>query len=459
MTTPELNDVTLDVDPTGSVASTQVRPASRLPRWVPPFLLALAAVIAVMIHVPQHDRISPIDEYAYIDYVAKVPDQGVVRQGEKTGDFARRYLLCHGVAVLPDFGPNTVACADPDATVNDRSFPHGGFATSDIYTPLYFGVAWAVAEGLGVFGVDLVDAARLSGALWLALAAVLLYLGALWLGASRSAAGAASLLMTASPLAFWSNTYVSTDATAFFAGSLILVLGLGVINGRVKPMWFAVASVLVLLLKFQNFVAVGAMVLTFILLVLDRRFRGRSPRTQFRRDPLVRAALLAVGASVIAQIVWVAVRAAIATGESPDQGVGSPWSLVRIAIDATTFFPGVMDTPNSAADTGQFLVVWLLKLLIIGGVLSAIFASRRSEIVGHLATSALVVGILAAPLLALVIQVIAGGYIIPVARYGAALVPFFMVTVAVMLSRRRYVGKASLVLAIGVFAFSLVTFG
>ncbi|MFP3394568.1 hypothetical protein SB782_37990, partial [Brevibacillus sp. SIMBA_076] len=48
-----------------------------------PVLLVIASLLVGIVHVPQHKTLSPIDEYQYIDYLAKVPTQGVVHRGEE----------------------------------------------------------------------------------------------------------------------------------------------------------------------------------------------------------------------------------------------------------------------------------------------------------------------------------------------------------------------------------------
>jgi hypothetical protein len=439
-------------------------------QWLPCLLLALAAVLVAVVHIPQHDKISPIDEYAYIDYVAKVPDQLVVRQGEATGDFSRRYLLCHGVAVFPNYNPDVVGCTAAGSTVNDDGFPHGGHVTTDIYTPLYFVTAWTVSKALSPFGVDLVDGARASGALWLALAAILLYLGAIRLGANRPTAGALSLLMVASPMAFWSNTYVSTDGTVLFAGALMLFVGVGVVQGRHGPLPFAAAATLVMLLKLQNFIAVGALVLVFALILLSR-VRNAEDRKSLIGDRLLKAGVLAVLFAVLAEGVWLAIRAALSVGPTPDQGVSSPWSPLRVLIDATAFFPNSVDIVNTAADPGQLLVVWLMKLVVVGGVAAAVLRPGKLDLVGQVALSSFVMAVLSGPVLATLFQVFSGTYVVPVTRYGAALTPLYLAVAAVVLtrwlareeavgsSRRLLVGAAPLVLSAGVYAIALTTYG
>src|SRR5690348_1809110 len=71
-------------------------------------LVALSLGFSVR-HVSGHHQTSPIDEYVYIDYYAKVLHQGVVRQGEKTGDYAREYYSCHPNRVFGAWQPQLCA--------------------------------------------------------------------------------------------------------------------------------------------------------------------------------------------------------------------------------------------------------------------------------------------------------------------------------------------------------------
>ena len=435
---------------------------------LPPLLLVLAAMLVAVVHVPQHDRISPVDEYSYIDYVDKVPDQGVVRQGEEIGPFARNYYLCHGIELFrgtPEyelFAPRKDLCGDREALSTFDGFPQGGRVSADIYTPIYFAVTWVLARPLDWVGIDdRVQAWRLTGAVWLALAAVLLYFGAMRWGARRSAAWAIAMTMVASPVALWSNTYVSTDATGLFAGSLMLFLAAGAIRGRPRPALLALASVFVTLLKLQNFFAVAAVALCLIIVALARHRQDSSRRWRsVVRSPVVVGALAAVGASMVGQAMWLAIRSRLSTAPSPDLGVSVPYTLRRTLIDMTNFLPGSLDTSASGqeGDVAQYLFVSVLKLLVVGGVVGAVFLLPRLDPAAAMAASAIGIAVVGPPVLATAAMVMSGEYVPPVFRYGIPLIPIYLMLSARMISQRPRFCRAMTVVVPVVFVGTLVAY-
>ena len=128
-------------------------------------LIVVASIAVVVVHVPKHDTVSPIDEYVYIDYYAKVLDQGIVHRGEETGEYAREYLACHGVRAIGDYPE---ALCPTEGKGRDAAYPNAGATSAGLYTPLYFAITRVLAQPLVWFGVELTDAGRAVGGLWLA---------------------------------------------------------------------------------------------------------------------------------------------------------------------------------------------------------------------------------------------------------------------------------------------------
>ena len=188
--------------------------------WIFGALLVIASLLVGIVQVGDHRAISPIDEYVYIDYLAKVPSQGIVRGGEHTGDYARESLACRGVRLIGQYLASLCRTADSSP---DSAFPTAGTNSADIYTPIYFAVTWVLAQPFQWLGVhDLTDAGRLTGWIWLAAAAVLLYLSLRRLKVGPLLSFGLGMLMVGSLPAMWSNTYVSTDAPALLAGAAML---------------------------------------------------------------------------------------------------------------------------------------------------------------------------------------------------------------------------------------------
>lgn len=420
--------------------------ASRHPRlidWIVCLLLVLVSAGLGVLHVPAHKTVSPIDEYVYIDYLAKVPKELFVHEGEQTGEFARHYLACHGVRTL-GYYPDSL-CRHTSSS-SDSKFPNSGYTSADLYTPLYFGATWLMAQPLQFIGVhDLVTAGRFAGVTWLAAAAVLLYLGLRRWHIPWHVAGGASLLIVGSLPAYWSNTYISTDATALFAGSLMFFGVTLLREGSRAVHWlFILFAVVVSLLKLQNLLAVGVAALYLLANALVRAegtTLGNRARSFFR-DRTVFVAVAAAVFGVLAQGLWVVIRAASAVGKFPDQGVAVPFGKIAAVREVLKFFPGVSSGAIDPSNLGlQGLVASsLLAWVIVAGVLGVLAMSRRGSQAEMFAGSSLVGALVAGPLLAVASIAGSGYYFALPARYGMSLMPFFLACAALLCSKKSWFG-------------------
>ncbi|MBD8538760.1 hypothetical protein [Frigoribacterium sp. CFBP 8751] len=448
-----------------------------LRRFGAPLLLVLFAFVTVLVHVPQNEQISPIDEFVYSDYLAKIPTEGVVRQGEDTGDYARSLVKCRGVMLYIE----PVAAECPVAgDLPDGDFPFGGKTSADIYTPAYFAVTWAVAQPIRWLGVgDLLDAGSYVGFFWLAGALLFLYAASRRMAMPRALALALGLLVAASPAAFWSSTYVSTDAPAMFFGGAILLVTIRLLQGRSGSVVLVVLAVLAVLFKVQNVAVVGfaclALLASGILGMVERRrglsragsapTAGRTDSTEaaevtvatattvseVRRASPLRFVVLAIVAgvlSILGQAAWIVVRQSISTGPSPDQATGSPLSARALVAEAFKFLGGVPLDPTAAANgaaisfAGMFL--WVLTL---AGLLALALTARTFGLPWLLAWSAIVISLLLGPLLVLGVSASEGYYFPLPARYGLSLLPAYVLLTGVFLAKRRLVGRFLLALA------------
>ncbi|MGC5169250.1 hypothetical protein ACLQ2Q_01220 [Microbacterium sp. DT81.1] len=419
-------------------------------------LLVVAAMVLAVWQVPKHTAVSPIDEYVYIDYLAKVPTQFVVQRGEDTGQYARLYLSCHGVRAIGLY-PQSM-CTDWQPSDVDR-MPQAGKTTADIYTPLYFAATWLMAQPLRLVGVeDLTTAGRLAGWTWLAAAAVLLYLSLRRLRVHPVVAGGLGLLLVGSLPAYWSNTYVSTDATALLAGSLML-FGVTMLlrpgAGRGARWLFVLFALLVTLAKMQNLMAVVAAAMVLVILAAGaafRRERGRRLHT-FVRDHHVHTAVLAFLVALAGQAAWLVIRNAIALESGAYEGAPSPLTATALLREMFKFFPGVSVGALDPEDVGVAAIVasTVMTWVIVAGVLGLLAVARRGSTDEALALSSFVVALLAAPFLALASTVLSGYYVDLVARYGMSLLPFFLACAGVLFTRS--IWTRSLAPAVGVLSY------
>jgi len=403
-------------------------------------LLVLAAMILTAWQVPKHDTVSPIDEYVYIDYLAKVPTQLVVHRGEDTGEYARHYLSCHGVRAI-GFYPESF-CEHWQPSDVER-MPQAGKTTADIYTPLYFAATWVMAQPLHLIGVDdLTAAGRLTGWTWLAAAAVLLYLSLRRLRVHPVVAGGLGLLLVGSLPAYWSNTYVSTDATALLAGSLML-FGVTMLlrpgAGRRARSLFVLFALLITLAKLQNLMAVAVAALLLAILAAGEAIRGERGRRMrgFVRDRRLHTAVIALVVALAGQVVWLVIRNAIAVESGAYEGAPAPLSKTALVSEIFKFFPGVAVGALDPAMVGfaARIASTLMTWVIVAGVLGLLAVARRGSSHEALALSSFVVALLAGPLLAVATTAMSGYYFDLPVRYGMSMLSFFLACAGVLFTR------------------------
>lgn len=423
------------------------RPRERIAVFVAPVLLALLACITVFVHVGQSTQLSPIDEWVYVDYLAKVPTEGVVTQGEETGDEARAAIACRGARFV--LAPQPPLCAAvADGTDKDTSFPQGGLTSADIYTPIYFGVTWVLAQGFRLVGVDdLVDAGSAAGAIWLAAGMVFFAMALRRFGVRSHTTVGLGALLIATPTIYWANTYVSTDAPAILVGSSLLWLAARIMQGSSGRIAFVAVSVLAVLIKVQNILAVGIVALALLAWALSRAWAARDSGDRFRwlrpglLNTVVLSAVLASVLSVVAQGTWLVMRAAIATGPSPDQGVGTALTATQLARESFKFLQSAGSDPTGRLPgPGWFVTGSLSGLVCVAGVVAAALASRRSSPQAWLSRSALLLSLVGGPALALGTTLVTGYYFMLPSRYNLPMLPFFFAAAAFVFDRTRWAG-------------------
>ncbi len=407
-----------------------------------PVVLVLASLIVGIVQVPGHRGVSPIDEYVYIDYFSKVLTQGAVHRGEETGTVARQALGCRGLRLLAPAPDNRCQLVNAE---NSELFPFHGATSAYIYTPVYFAIARVLAEPLVLFGIDLVDAGRFVGALWLAAAAVLLYLALRRLRVHPVVATGVGLLMIGSLPAYWSNTYISTDATALFAGGLMLYLAT-IVGRRLGPLWFVLGATFVTLLKVQNLAAVAAAVAFLFIQAAVTAYRGRTGRWSWVgrtfADRRTIASIAGLVSAFVFQLLWLVYSSKTAVGPAPDMGKPGPIGLTKLVQQAGLFIDGATRGVGDPASVFRapglipyFTVTWIAVAGLIGLLMVARWGTRRSA----LALGTLIAGVLAAPILTIVTYVSIGTYVDPPpARYGISLIPFFLACASLLLANRAW---------------------
>ena len=401
----------------------------------------------VGVKVPQHAQFSPYDEYVYLDYLDKVPSQLIVHKNEEVGDFARNEISCRGVMNYGSFGE---AC-DRGTHRDDVKYPYSGLGGADIYSPLYFMVTWTIAQPLTWFGIDLLDAGRLVGGVWLAAGLVLLYILMRRLGVPTPLALGLNLLVLATPAVFWADTYLSTDAPALAVGAGVGLLALLVGQKKISVWWLVLASVLSVLLKVQHLAPVALAGLGLIAYRLQQQLVERRSEASGRHRPFVSLlgdrtiviALLSVVAGVIAQVGWLVARSAL---EVPARGPAAlALDAQRLSSSALInesfkflFNSGFTDLGSGRTGLVAAHVVTALTLAgIIGLIIMGAGFPKHYRLI---AVTTLVIALVTGPALALAAKYIAGYYFPLPLRYGLVLLPAFMVCGALFITAWRQSG-------------------
>lgn len=405
---------------------------------VPVILLVAASVGLVAVNASQHRAISPYDEYVYIDYLAKIPTEGMVRGGEETGEVARQALACRGVL-------NFVVTTDPCRGTyfgTDAKYPYYGGTGADIYSPAYFGVTWALAQPLVWMGVDFVDAGRLVGAFWLALGSIGVWALVRSLRVDGMYALGLGLLVTATPVAYWATTYISTDAPSIAAGAWVAVAGLGVWRRRTAAfVLLPLAAVAATLFKVQNLAAVGAVALALLIGVFVDRSDGRRMFRAAVRDPRLLLGVLTVLVALLSQVAWLAIRARsqLPGDRASIDTVQQPLTIHSMVTESLRFLTSIAGPgmPSSIITTAVAGVLGLLSIAaVIGLIVDQRFRTGRGLVA---AISVLVVALALGPALALFTRVTMGYYTPLSERYGIVLLPLFLALVGLYVDHLRKV--------------------
>jgi hypothetical protein len=428
-------------------------------------LAVLALIVASFVftseQVAEHEMMSPIDEYQYVGYYAKVADDGIVRRGEDMPLFARKYMVCNGVRLIPEMPPNPEGCRKP----NSVGYPLAGGTTADLYTPLYFATTRALAQPLIWAGVDFVSAGRAVGGFWLSLGAVFLYLAMRRARVPVTVAVGLGLVLVGSLAAYWGTTYISTDATALAAGGLAAWLTMRALDGvRGSLLLLPAAAVVATLFKLQNLIGFGVAGLVLLLaaaLGLNhgdvRRGDGAGGRLRsFATDRRTLCALAVVVLPVLAQAGWLAVRSALSVGEQPSFGFGAPLMWRNLVVEFGNFLPNLGGGATSPYATGPFSlpVHAIVTALAIGGATG--LALSKGVAVQHrlVGLSTVLVAVLAAPALAVVVGIVENNYVPLPSRYASSLLPWALLSAGLLIDTRRAWMRYG-VLALGVVSWSL----
>lgn len=401
--------------------------------------LALAALLLSVTVITFHGQaLSIIDEWAYIDYLYKIPTQGFVRQGEYFGFEALHLMSCFGEIRYGLMGP---PCADsyPDPSL----FPYAGIQSAQLYTPVFFAPVWLGATIFSAIpAISFLTGARLVIALIFVLTVVLLHQLLKDFGIQRLAIVAIILGFIVSPYSWWTYTYLSTDAPAVLVTVVLLLLTRKYLRDEISAWWIFLASAIAIAVKSTNLLAIGLTVCYLFMHFCFFEFPKRPwVKASAWRDALSgRGSLAGLVVSVcsvlfagIFQIAWNAFVALNAVGPTADQGIGRALTFDDLVLQATSFLQSTITSnvnlgPDSPLAYPIPVEVSLpLTWLCIAGVIGAVFVARKNESNTSFVVTTVVMTVIAAPFLAILIYKSTGTYYDIPPRYGGVLLPAFFI--------------------------------
>lgn len=413
---------------------------------VPVFLVLIATLFASAVTLLHDDALSPIDEIVYLDYTFKVDESGIVRQGESFGDEVAYVIACEGVVPHGDLGQE---CAE-GAHVDLEAMPNEGLTTGHSYPPVYFWLTRLIGDPIHfVTGLSEVASWRLTGVMWLC--AGLLAMVALFRRwqIPEAVTFTMGLVFIASPFTWWTYTYLSTDVSLFFFGTLTLLIVTDVMQGRQRGWWLIPVSIAGVLFKITNLLVLGLAVLVLILHLVSERIRQRKRNVPLddhsngsnTRSPNARKALVpllvAIFLAAAAEIFWMKVFPLFAVSNVlAEQGISSPLSGTELARLSTGALGGaILHNPAAGFLPGSPIGVLYAPLgwLVVAGVVGAMMSFCWNPASGPLVWGTGIASVVALPALALLMYFATGSYFELPARYAAGLIPAILLVSGLML--------------------------
>lgn len=440
-------------DDTRTQPSAAAKPAGR--RWVAPLALVLTIGFVwalVALHVGAYPQFSPLDEPAHADYVFRMLDGEVPAAGDHLTPETLRAMSCRGIETN---GPGGVALPPCDGPHPIEKYPGWGYNTAYVHSPAYYAITAGLTWLLEPLPGDTVDHMRLTGALWLGLAIVLMWLILRDLGVGWPVRMALGVALAAVPVVLHAHSTVNNDATALAIGAAMVLAALRWDRGRLNVAWLAALAAVAMLLKSTNL----AIVLAVAVFVIARAIQRRAPGTSTWRSalgwrPLSRAAAVGVGAAV-GGAVWLLIYPRLAIADPRilpsnwtylKDSFAPSWLAEQLAAFTSPLHPQAYDEAVAggiAMTVANVANVGILALAVVG----AVTAQTRGP-VRALAAATAVVMVAYGPILVVINYVAASSYFTPMpARYGLSLVPALLAVGATALrSRPAQVGVTILAL-------------
>lgn len=415
-------------------------------RWGKPqtFISVLLLIVAVFsanftLIQANEEKISIVDEWSYVDYIFQAAEGNIVPPGASISTEALDYLACHEVIGVGNIGSGCGIVQSPD------DFPLSAKSPAEIHPPIYFLITAQIAKLVDVLvpSFNLIDSARLVGSLWLLIGlGVWLFVFKL-LGVRLDVAISVEALVAFSPLVLSVTNFITPDATFALSSGVIFLCTVLWLRKKISVWWLFLAGLLPVAFKVTHLLAAfAAAALVFGI--------GYLQKNKTLKETIFSIGAL-LGGTAFGLIGWQLIRRLIRIAPSPVHP-NEPWSISILSfakelgyhISTLPQFPGsVLPVPQSSSLVVTFFG-WLLLASALGGVL---YLNRKSELWMLSAVSISTV-FFGAAFLSLITVVLAGGFLIPEARYGLPFLFLWVLPLALVLRTRM------LRIGIGLLAFA-----
>jgi hypothetical protein len=425
------------------------------------FVCVVAPVTLVALQIDANPKFSPLDEAAHFDYIDRVADGEVPRQGQELLPATLRTVACTGNALA---GARTPPCTAP--ALRPEQFPGRGSQYEAQQPPTYYAltvpVRWVTQHVLGVG--NRLDATRAASIAWLVAGLLLAWAAGRVMAIDPFALGAALLLIVGAPTVIFITGSVSNDVTAVPAGAMVaLVAALAHRrDGPRMPVALFAAGFAAAALKTSNIMAVGVVSALFAVSAA-RAVGGRPAGAILRRWARDGGALLL--GSVLAICAWVVVHRSLALIDLREEPAfealrRSPHTIgvvLREAVAILQPLTGDLAVSLVSAATldrdAQRPLYALLGFVVVSAGLAGLFVTPRRwpHVLGLIAVPALYLGGVALGLSLLVTYQIDPGL---GGRYGLSIAPLLVLALAAALEGRwaqRAVATLGLALVVTTF--------
>jgi hypothetical protein len=413
----------------------------RLLALLPAFVvIVLGTALICSVLTIKNPALSPWDEDAHLDYLVKIDQFHLPAADDVMDQQALRFASCRGF-----YGPyQPAAPCSQEGWIDPASYAFAGNSRAWTHPPLYYAITRAVMAPVQLVGrgIDFVDLARVVSSLWTGVALFLLWCVFRRARVDPWVAGCVIAILMTSQVVLERALSVSNDATALFAGALLLTL---VVYRRGSTALF-LAGLAVMLLKSQNSIGIAAAAVAVLVGLGEAVDRRRGVETADGLRPRIgRAAALFAGL-VGGYLVWRFAQqsgnvSAVDTAGSvvTFSGVPSLHDVVDLMFQNLQAFslPLRDMTPYLPTFTHAFYVSYtefVVNLVFVGAAVGSLLIYRETR-AGFAASTSALVGVLIAPMGLIVgIGLTISVWAVWPTRYGGSAIPFLALALALSIS-------------------------